>query len=200
MTGYTHSFDPNKFNFDKNEFDPEKDTARPVFYMQDDLDPHTNTIVKTEMIKIQSPGEALNVYGGKVREIDRRRFSVQYEAFRRGETITDGTPLSAWPEVAANIEFLSQLRAFGFQTVEDVSKMADSAQRLFHGSLTWKKKAQIFVEQQNKLKAGEADKAAQDAKDAQISALMERISALESAPVKNKGGRPRKQAEQTAAA
>lgn len=192
MTGYAHTFDVNKFNMERNDFDPEKDTARPIFYMEDRIDPVTQGIIKIEMIRIQSPGEALNVFGGPVRPVDKDRFRAAYEAFKRGESIVDGTPLSSWPEASVNPDFVSQLRGFGFQTVEDVAKMADSAQRLFHGSLVWKRKAQIYVDQQKKLKAADAEAAKESAKDAELSALRERIAALETAPPKNKGGRPRK--------
>jgi hypothetical protein len=196
MNAYTHSFDAGKYNFGSNDFEPEKDTARPIFYMEETADPVSGNLVKREMIRIQSPGEALAVYGGYVREVDKRRFPREYEAFKKGETITDGTPLSAWGEVAGNVDFLSQLRAFGFQTVEDIARMADSALRLFHGSLTWKKKAQKFLDIQNKTKSAEA-------KDGEIEALRARLAALEAkgteSEPKRRGRPPRVQAEETAA-
>lgn len=207
MSGFTRSFDASKYNFDKKDFDRENDTARPMFYMQDEVNPHTDEIIQVEMVKIFSPGEALNVYGGKVREIDRHRFAKEYEAFKKGETSVDGTPLSKWPDVASNVEFLSQLRAFGFQTVEDIAKMNDGAMRLFHGSLVWKKKAEKFVKETKEKAALEAQRklmeetAAKDAqKDQAIAELTARLAALE-AGAKNKGGRPKKIiTDQTAAA
>lgn len=200
MTGYTHSFDPGKFNFDKNDFDPEKDTARPTFYMLEEVN-GAGELISKEMIKIQSPSEHLNVYGGPVREIDKQRFAKQYDAFRRGEEIIDGTPLSKWPEVASNVEFVSQLRAYGFQTVEDIAKMNDGAIRLFHGAATWRKKAQNFVEGQKK--TIEAEKA--NTVKAENDELKARLAALEAklaSPPKGKPGRKPRVAptEQTAAA
>lgn len=192
MSGYTHSFDASKFNFSNNSFEEEKDTARPVFYMDEVVDPVTQEIRRVEMIKIQSPGEALCVYGGKVREEDKRRFARAYEAFKSGENMTDGTPLSKWPAVASNVDFLSQLRAFGFQTVEDMANMADSALRLFHGSLTWKRKAQIFLTDLNKTKAAESKDAEMEELRAQLAELRAQMGQQ---PERKKPGRKPKLAE-----
>ena len=175
---YSHSFDSSKYDFSNNSFEEEKDTARPIFYMDEVVDPATQEIQRVEMIKIQSPGENLCVYGGKVREQDRLRFAKAYDAFKRGETTTDGTPLSKWPSVASNVDFLSQLRAFGFQTVEDMANMADSAQRLFHGSLTWKRKAQIFLSENKKVEAAKA-------KDAELEDLRAQLAEIKAALAEN---------------
>lgn len=201
MSGFTRSFDASKYNFDKKDFDRENDTARPMFYMQDEVD-GKGDIIRVEMVKILSPGEALNVYGGKVREEDRQRFAREYEAFKKGETITDGTPLSQWSEVSANVELLSQLRAFGFQTVEDIAKMNDGAIRLFHGSMTYRAKAQKFLEAQKKAKEAEEATKGKEDRERENAELRERIAALEAgmAPKKNKGGRPRKEKPQESAA
>ena len=176
-----------------DSFEEERDTSRAIFYWEDDIDPKTGELVKIEMAKIQSPGEALNVYGGRVRDEDRQRFSKAYEAFKKGEEAVDGIPLALWPEVAANVDFMSQLRGFGFHTVEDMSKMADSAQRLFHGSLTWKKKAERFLAEQAKLQSVNEYDARESEKDKELAELRGRLSRLEMASAPKPRGRPRKE-------
>lgn len=200
MSGYARHFDVNRFDMDRKDFDREKDTARPMFFVEQRVDPVTNQLIDVDMVKVQSPGEHLNVFGGAVTEEHKRRWPDEYRRFKAGEKELDGTPLSKWPAVASNVEFMSELRLFGFQTVEDLAKMPDSAIRLFHGADVWRLKARKYMDEQRAVL--EAKKA--DEKDAQIAMLMERLSKLEQsgvAPVvKNKGGRPRKTDEQTQAA
>jgi len=176
MNAYAHTFDSSKFDFGSNSFKPEQDTAKPIFYMDEVADPVTGDLVKVEMIKIQSPGEALCVYGGKVRPEDRARFARQYDAFKKGETLAEGTPLTQWSEVSANIDFVAQLRAYGFQTVEDVARMADNAMRLFHGALTLKRKAERFLSEQEKKKNMSAQDQAMEALKAELAALKAQIT------------------------
>ena len=154
-----------------DSFEEERDTSRAIFYWEDDIDPKTGELVKIEMAKIQSPGEA----------------------FKKGEEAVDGIPLALWPEVAANVDFMSQLRGFGFHTVEDMSKMADSAQRLFHGSLTWKKKAERFLAEQAKLQSVNEYDAKESEKDKELAELRGRLSRLEMASAPKPRGRPRKE-------
>jgi ribosomal protein L29 len=188
MSNYARSFDATRFDFENKGFIPEPDKARPTFFYKDALDAKGD-LVKKEMIKISSPGESLSVYGGPVRECDRQRFSKAYEAFIKGEELMDGTPLSKWGDVASTIEFMSQLRAYGFQTVEDIANMTDGAERLFHGSQVWKKKAQVFLAEQNRIKSIQELEAKESAKDTELADLRQRLAALE-APKKR--GRPKK--------
>lgn len=93
--------------------------------------------------------------------------------------------------------------------------MPDSALHLFHGALTYRKKAQLYLEQQGKIAMAEAAQAAANLKDEMLAkaeaanaALSDRLAKLEAAMgsggvvKKNKGGRPRKNPlpESTAAA
>ena len=100
-----------------------------------------------------------------------------------------GESLSKWGDVASTIEFMSQLRAYGFQTVEDIANMTDGAERLFHGSQVWKKKAQVFLAEQNRMKSIQEFEAKESAKDTELADLRQRLAALE-APKKR--GRPKK--------
>lgn len=196
MNAYSHSFDSSRFSFEKNDFEPEKETCTAIFYMQEEVDPSTNELVKIEYVKIRGPGENLAIYGGKVRPEDKLRFARAYEAFKKGETLENGTSLSKWPEVSNNVDFLAQLRGMGFQTVEDVARMPDQSLRMFHGALTYRRKAQIFLDKQK-------EAAGQDAKDAAINELRAQLAAIQAQMderSKNKGGRPRKvQPTETAA-
>lgn len=197
MSGFARHLDNSKFNFDTSEFERERDTSRPIFYMKSVFNKDKDALDEVEYVKITAPGEILNVFGGPVREVDRMRWPEQYERFKKGEQGTDGTPLAKWPEVAMDIDFIDQMRAFRILTVEDMAKMGDSALRLFHGSLEYRKKAQVWLQKQAK-EAGEADSSDKDRRiqelEDQMRAMMEKMSAaaasVEAEPVKRRPGRP----------
>lgn len=205
MGEYTRDFN-SKYDFNKRSFDSEEDTTRPIFYYEKQLDGVTGELVDVEMVKVQSPGEHLNVFGGRVTKEHKLRWPRSYDAFKRGEDQTNGMPLSKWPEVSANVDFANQLRGFGFHTVEDVARMQDGAQRLFHGSLTWKRKAEKFLEEQAKLRGAEAAKADNAAHEAEMADLRAQLADLKAAmagatPIERKkpGRKPKVKPEEAAA-
>lgn len=182
MSGFARSFD-SKFNIENGQFEAERDTSRPMFYTTELL---VNGELKTvEMVEIRGPGEALNVYAGKVREEDRQRWPKEYEAFKRGEESLIGTPLSKWPAVNTHPQTMATLRALGYMTVEDVARMPDGAVNQFHGADVWRKKAQNFVVEQQKLAAATE----QDENNRRLAEMSEQIAALQAQLAAKKPGR-----------
>lgn len=197
---FARTFDA-PYNMAKGDFDVERDTARPVFYIEQQE--QKGVLVDVEMVRVQSPGENLNVFGGKVTKEHQMRWPQQYAAFKSGETGISGTPLSKWAAVAGNPDFVAQLRVFGFQTVEDLANMNDGSMHLFHGSLTLKLRAQAHLTEQRKLREAEDKEKINAATSNELAILREQIAQLtaaQSAPAKRKPGRPARKAAEDAAA
>lgn len=177
-SGSSWTMGPSQYDFDQRGFADQKDTTRPTFYMDKRPNPKTGELEDVEMFRVLSPGENLNIMGGEVTDQHRERWPQFYEAFKRNETLATGTPLSKWPELASNLDFVTQLQAFRFFTVEDVAGMNDSAHRLFPGALTWCRKAQAWLVAQRRINDALAQKDAGDAKDKAIADLQAQIVAL----------------------
>lgn len=201
MNAFARHFDSSQFDFGKNGFKREEDPSRPIFYTKKVLNQKTNQLEEVEMIKITAPGETLCVYGGKVRDVDRMRWPDEYERFKKGEQGLTGIPLSKWPECANDIDFIDQMRANRINTVEDMANMSDTALRLFHGALEWRVKAQAFLAEKQRERKIAAQEDAAMATQAELEELRRQIAELKAAQApKNKGGRPRKNPVEEAAA
>lgn len=119
-----------------------------------------------------------------------------YEAWKKGQEVpTDGTPLSAWPGVTPEqVDRLKMLRA---RSVEDVAALNDNDIDSYGmGGLSLRQQARMFIEAKKDRTAIATEVATQ------MTGLHKTIADLEArlaakpqeveAPVKRKGGRPRK--------
>jgi hypothetical protein len=210
-SGDSWSMSAKSFDMERNEFDDERDTARALFYIVEEIQdvpvrdaegkvlldftkPRTSKkgetvynilteekLIPVEYVRIQGPGEHLNVFAGRVTDEHRRRFSRAYEAFKKGEEGSGGTALSKWPRLANNIEMQAQLRALGYICVEDIANMPDGAIHEFHGASEWRKYARVYVAEHKKTTQIEKDAAEKQATDAKFQALQAQIEALTAA-------------------
>lgn len=80
-----------------------------------------------EYVRIQAPGNVKDIAQRPVRESDKVRWPKLYEAFRRGDTQAQGTPLR---DVAAALRLspsqAEELRYFGVHTLEQLAGTTDA--------------------------------------------------------------------------
>lgn len=193
MSGYTRDFDA-KFDPQSGRFEEDrKDNARPRFWMEDKLDTKTDTLTKVEMLEIIVPGESKNRWAGRVETRHKQRFAREYAAWKNNETLpVNGHPLGALPGM--NYQLETDLKYLGFLSIEDLARADDQAISQFMGGHTWRKKAQIFVQEQRAKEStvsqkdaiiaeqGEALKALQ----AQMAELMANMKAGPAEPVRRR--------------
>lgn len=78
-----------------------------------------------EYCRKQAPGDTRTVWDAPVTDTDKQRWPQLYDAFRRNEEAPpEGTALESWPML--NREMRDELNRWGFRTVEQIVKAADS--------------------------------------------------------------------------
>lgn len=79
-----------------------------------------------DFVKIQHPGERLNIVEREVTELDKRRWPAQWQAYASGKNqVAQGTPLGLlFPRHPATV---ANLNAIGFLTVEQLSNASATA-------------------------------------------------------------------------
>jgi hypothetical protein len=98
-----------------------------------------------EFIEIRVRGDKNNTVQRPARDDDKRRFRDAYKAFQAGEEqALSGTPLKEWPSMTKSM--LEELKYMGFFTVEQLAGATDGVCSKFAGLMTWKQKAQLFLE------------------------------------------------------
>lgn len=199
-SGYTRNFDA-RFNEQTGKFDEDhSERAKPRFWFDEVYDKKTDTIRKVEMIEIHMPGEDKSIWGGKVTDQHRQRFARHYEAFRAGaQAPVIGHALDKLPGMTPRL--LTQLQFIGFTSIEDLARATDQAIAQFLGGMTWRKKAQLWLDEQKKLEGAVQSSAEKDAIIAQqgemLKALQEQMAQI-TAQMQKKPGRKAK-TEQVAA-
>lgn len=180
-SNYTRNFDA-KFDEASGRFEDEsKERAKVKFWVEEVLNKTTNELDKIEMIEIRVPGEDKNIWAGKVENKHRQRFARAYQFFKSGQEMPiNGHPLDKLPGVTAQL--LTDLRYMGFTSVEDLARATDQAIGEFHAGLTWRRKAQLWLDEQRALESkanGSAEKDAVIAEQgAALRALQEQMAAL----------------------
>lgn len=75
--------------------------------------------------KIVTPGDALSVWDQPARDVDKERFPRQWEAFQRGQEMSeDGTPLEMWTRMTPSK--VLAYKAANIFTVEAVANISDA--------------------------------------------------------------------------
>ncbi len=85
-----------------------------------------------EYVTIMVPGDKTNVVNRPVQDLDRRRFSIKYAAFKSGtKDVETGTPLEsvAW----LTREQVEELKFFNVRTLEHLAELADVHAQKFMG-------------------------------------------------------------------
>jgi hypothetical protein len=201
-SGYTRNFD-DKYDPTTGKFAQDRtERAIPRFWIEEVFNKATNNLDQIEMVEIRVPGESKNVWGGKVTQEHRRRFAKHYQAFKNNEEMpVTGTPLNKLPGMTHQL--LAELKYIGFSSVEDLARATDQAIGEFHAGLTWRKKAQLYIEENAKTSEAVSQKDAIIAEQgAALKALQEQMAEMSRMMLaqseSKKPGRPKK-AEQVAA-
>lgn len=199
-SGYTRDFDA-KFDQSSGRFEDEsKERAKVRFWVEEVLNLKTNNLDKIEMIEIRVPGEDKNIWAGKVEDKHRQRFGRAYQFFKSGQEMPiNGHPLEKLPGITATL--LTDLRYMGFASIEDLSRATDQAIGQFHGGLTWRRKAQLWLDEQKAVESKINDLSAKDDLIAEqgeaLRALQEQMAELIANMPKKPGPKPK--SEQAAA-
>nr|CRH05489.1 conserved protein of unknown function [Candidatus Magnetococcus massalia] len=97
-----------------------------------------------EYVKIIMAGSR-DIFITPVREVDRKRFAAQYEAFKEGGNCEEsGTPLHQWP--ALGVSQVAELKALNIHTVEQLAALDDHGmQNIGMGARELVAKAEVFI-------------------------------------------------------
>lgn len=176
MSGFTRNFDA-AFDMTSGRFAEEKaERAKPRFWVDEILNRKTNELEKIEMVEIRVPGEDKNVWAGKVTDAHRQRFPRYYEAFKKGEDApVYGHALEKLPGITHQL--VSQLKFMGFTSAEDLAKATDQAIGQFHAGLTWRRKAQLWLDEQRALESAANSSTQKDALIAEQARALEALQA-----------------------
>lgn len=131
---------------------------------------------EVERVEIVIPGGAsLTKHVANVTDEHRQRWPKEYDAFKQGHEISpDGTPLEEWP-ILKRSQVL-ELKALGFKTVEHVRDMSDqSIQRIGMGGRMLKQRAEIFLDDAERIAATTRLSAENERKDQEIATLRAQI-------------------------
>ena len=107
-------------------------------------------------VRIQNPGDKLNIIERPVEEEEKRRFPRQWLYFqmKNGEGQVLGTPLADWHKDCPdelNRGQLEELQILKFQSVEQLATASDSQlQRIGMGSTGLREKARLYLTNKNK--------------------------------------------------
>jgi len=136
---------------------------------------------EVEMIQIMVPGDRDNVVIRGAGEGDKRRFSKQYDEWKRNETSEQliGTPLELWGRLS--LPQIEEYRYLGVRTVEQMADLKDDVCMKLPGTLELKRKAAAFVQLQKEEAPLRKVQSELEQRDTTIAELTARLTALESA-------------------
>jgi hypothetical protein len=150
-----------------------------------------------EWVRITVPGLRANTIEREVNDQDKKRFALEYAAFKNGlkeQAQTPGTPVIMWP--AMSRAMAKMLASFNIYSVEQCANLSDSAiQEIGMGAREWKTKAIAFLELAKD--TGAAQKYAVENEDlkremAELRGQLAELSNRLTEPEKRGPGRPRK--------
>ena len=150
---------------------------------------------KVPWVMIQKPGDATLVLREEVNEEHKKRWPEKWLYFQMQEGMIDGakdmpgTPIESWPEVAEKLDWVHDLKAKRFYTVESIAAANDQqVQGIGMGGLGLREKAKQFLKGQ--MDAGVRAEIAK--RDEEIAELRKMVMEL----VEKRGpGRPPKEKE-----
>lgn len=188
---------------DENELSrPGPDTVIPKFYREKQLnkrkseDAGRSIYDEYDAMEFIIPGDNTTIHKERVTEEYMRRFPRQWEAYRAGLEQINGMPLESWYVIANHPGLIEEMRALKIRSVEDLAGINDDYATRAPWGIEWRKKAK---EEMAKRQSQDAIIAANAELTAKLEAMEKRLAEMEG-PAKNKGGRPRKNPEQVAAA
>ena len=169
-----------EFYMESVEFKAESEKAgRPIFK-------------EVPFIRIQHPGDRLNVLETKADDHYKRKYAQQWRAFEAGMTgQVIGTPLEQWPQITKSQ--CKEAAYFGVRTVENLAEVNDAAiQRMGMGWMELRKKARDYLS----AAAGQAPITALQAENERLRGEFEALKASLQNPDVPRRGRPRKEGEE----
>lgn len=134
---------------------------------------------EVDMIQIMVPGDRDNIIIRVAGAGDIRRFSKQYEDWKRNENAEqlNGTPLEMWGKLSlAQIE---EYRYLGVRTIEQLAALADNVCMKLPGSQEMKRKAQAFIDLQKDEAPMRKVQVELEQRDSLIADLTARLNAME---------------------
>ncbi len=129
-------------------------------------------------VKIQEPGEKLNVIDRPVKDDDKRRWPNQWRQFSMNQKqIPDGTPVDLlFPQSPA---IAGSLQAYGIHTIEQLARLsAEGISTVGMGATEWVNKAKSYMEKAEKGVAFHQMQTALNQRDSQIAVLNNQVGLL----------------------
>ena len=132
-----------------------------------------------EMVRIQIPGDIKSEPVQKVKELHKRRWPKQYEAFKQNAEITGiGTPLKEWGRLPQSR--VEELKYFKVHTVEDLAGVPDGLlQNLGMGARELRTEAQAYLELQKDASVAQKYAVKAQQQDDQIEMLQQQIADIQ---------------------
>lgn len=133
-----------------------------------------------DFVKIQHPGETLNIVDRPANEHDKQRFPRQWSQYERGVTqIPDGVPLNQlFPDKP---QIVDMMRGYNIHTVEQLANLSGQAiGTVGMGCQEWVNAAKRYMERAEKGVDHHKFETAMAAKDAQIAALQRQVAEISS--------------------
>jgi len=131
-----------------------------------------------DFVKIQHPGETLNIVDRPVREDDAQRWPRQWHNYLQGvRNLPDGVPINLLFPAKPEIE--TMLRGYNIHTVEQLANLsAEGISRVGMGAQDWVNAAQRYMERVSKGVNHHQFESALAAKDTEINALKRQMAEL----------------------
>jgi len=131
-----------------------------------------------DFVKIQHPGETLNIVDRPVRDDDMQRWPRQWGLYQQGvRQVPDGVPISLLFPAKPEVE--TMLRGYNIHTVEQLAHLsAEGISRVGMGAQDWVNAAQRYMERANKGVNHHQFESALAAKDSEINALKRQMAEL----------------------
>lgn len=129
-----------------------------------------------DFVKIQHPGETLNIVDRPIQETDKQRWPRQWHQFEQGvRQVPDGVPISLLFPAHPHIE--TMLRGYNIHTVEQLAGLSgDAISTVGMGAQDWVNAANRYMERANKgVNHHQFEKALAD-KDQQIATLTRQVA------------------------
>ncbi len=159
-------------------------SVRPRFYLEPVVDELASAreghgvYHDEERVEIFLPGNPYTMPVHRVTDEHRQRWPREYEQFRQGiDQTVDGIPLSEWPVLRpANV---MDLKALGFQTVEEVSAASDQVCQRSMGLLKLREKAKAYLDDASAMALTEQLSAEGEAQRSEIASLTRQVQELQ---------------------
>lgn len=129
-----------------------------------------------DFVKIQHPGETLNIVDRPVKDDDKQRWPRQWHSYQQGvRQVPDGVPINLLFPAKPEIE--TMLRGYNIHTVEQLAGLsAEAISTVGMGAQDWVNAAKRYMERADKGVNHHQFETALAAKDQQIASLQRQIA------------------------